>query len=37
MDTSRKANREDQEITLQYKSRQEVRLDEEFSEEQLVS
>ena len=40
MDKSRKANREDNEITLQYKSRQETLLDEESSEgklEQLLS
>ena len=31
MDQSRKANREDNEITLQYKSRQETLLEEELS------
>jgi hypothetical protein len=36
MDNSRKANREDHEITLQYKTRQEARLDEEFSEDKLT-
>ena len=36
MDQSRKANREDNEITLQYKSRQETRLDEEFTEDKLT-
>lgn len=36
MDTSRKANREDDEITLQYKSRQEALLDEELVEEKLA-
>ncbi len=35
MDHSRKANREDNEKTLQYKSRQETRLDEEFTEDKL--
>ena len=36
MDTSRKANREANEITLQYKSRQETLLDEEFTEDKLT-
>ena len=36
MDTSRKANREDNEITLQYQSRQEVLLVEELAEEKLA-
>jgi hypothetical protein len=36
MDKNRKANREADEITLQYKSRQETRLDEELAEENLV-
>ena len=36
MDSSRKANREDNEITLQYKSRQEALLDEELSEDKLT-
>ncbi len=36
MDKNRKANREANEITLQYKSRQEIRLDEELAEERLV-
>ena len=36
MDHSRKANREDNEKTLQYKSRQETRLDEEFTEDKLT-
>ena len=36
MDVSRKANREANEITLQYKSRQEILLDEELAEEKLV-
>ena len=35
MDNSRKANRDDNEITLQYKSRQETLLDEEFTEDKL--
>ena len=35
MDNSRKANREDNEITLQYKSRQETLLDEELTEDKL--
>ena len=35
MDSSRKANREDNEITLQYKSRQETLLDEEHAEDKL--
>jgi len=35
MDNSRKANREDNEKTLQYKSRQEARLDEELAEDKL--
>ena len=35
MDNSRKANREDNEITLQYKSRQETLLDEELAEDKL--
>ena len=35
MDSSRKANREDNEITLQYKSRQETLLDEELAEDKL--
>ncbi|MGO9114047.1 MAG: hypothetical protein ACLP9L_32935 [Thermoguttaceae bacterium] len=35
MDHSRKANREDNEKTLQYKSRQEAMLDEEFTEDKL--
>jgi hypothetical protein len=36
MDRSRKANREDNEITLQYKSRRETLHDEEFSEDKLA-
>lgn len=36
MDTSRKANREEHEITLQYKSRQETVLDEKLVEENLA-
>jgi hypothetical protein len=36
MDLSRKANREANEITLQYKSRQEILLDEELSEDKLT-
>ncbi len=36
MDISRKANREANEITLQYKSRQEILLDEELAEDNLV-
>lgn len=36
MDISRKANREANEITLQYKSRQEILLDEELAEDHLV-
>jgi hypothetical protein len=36
MDQSRKANREDNEITLQYKSRQETRLIEELNEDKLT-
>ncbi len=36
MDTSRKANREDNEKTLQYKSRQETLLDEELIEDKLA-
>ena len=36
MDKSRKANREDNEITLQYKSRQEALLEEELSEGKLT-
>ena len=35
MDQSRKANREDNEKTLQYKSRQEALLDEELAEDKL--
>jgi hypothetical protein len=35
MDNSRKANREDNEKTLQYKSRQETLLDEELNEDNL--
>ena len=35
MDNSRKANREDNEITLQYKSRQETLLDDELAEDKL--
>jgi hypothetical protein len=35
MDNSRKANREDDEITLQYKSHQETLLDEKLSEDKL--
>jgi hypothetical protein len=35
MDSSRKANRKDHERTLQYKSRQETRLDEELGEDKL--
>ena len=36
MDQSRKANREDDEITLQYKTRQETLLEEELSEDKLT-
>ncbi len=36
MDQSRKANREGNEKTLQYKSREETRLDEEFTEDKLT-
>ena len=36
MDQSRKANREDNEITLQYKSRQETLLVEELSQDKLT-
>ena len=36
MDNSRKANREDNEITLQYKTRQETLLEEELSEDKLT-
>ena len=36
MDTSRKANREDHEITLQHKSRQDVLLVEELNEDKLT-
>ena len=36
MDISRKANREANEITLQYKSRQEILLDEELTEDKLA-
>jgi len=36
MDTSRKANREDHEITLQYQSRQDTLLIEELNEEKLM-
>ena len=36
MDHSRKANREGNEKTLQYKSRQETLLDEEFAEDKLA-
>ena len=36
MDTSRKANRQANEITLQYKSQRERTLDEELAEEKLV-
>ncbi len=36
MDSSRKANREDNEITLQYKSRQETLLDDELAEDKLT-
>ena len=36
MDHSRKANREGNEKTLQYKSREETRLDEEFTEDKLT-
>ena len=36
MDKSRKANREDNEITLQYKSQQESLLDEELYEDKLT-
>ena len=35
MDKSRKANRDDNEITLQYKSRQETLLEEELGEDKL--
>ena len=36
MDNSRKANREDNEITLQYKTRQETLLEEELGEDKLT-
>jgi len=36
MDTSRKANRADHEITLQYKSRQDAQLTEELNEHKLT-
>jgi hypothetical protein len=36
MDNSRKANRQDNEITLQYKTRQEILLEEELSEDKLT-
>ena len=36
MDSSRKASREDNEKTLQYKSRQETLLDEELAEDKLT-
>ena len=36
MDRSRKADREGDEITLQYKSRQEILLDEELAEDNLT-
>jgi hypothetical protein len=36
MDKSRKANRKDNEITLQYKTRQEILLEEELSEDKLT-
>ena len=36
MDSSRKANREANEITLQYKSRQETLLEEELAEDKLT-
>ena len=36
MDASRKANREDQEITLQYKSRQDAMLVDELNEDRLT-
>ena len=36
MDKSRKANREGNEVTLHYKSKQETRLDEELSEDKLT-
>ncbi len=36
MDTSRKANRAGNEITLQYKSRQDVQLTEELNEHKLT-
>lgn len=36
MDKSRKANREDNEITLQYQTRREILLEEEFSEDKLA-
>ena len=36
MDKSRKANREDNEITLQYKTRQETLLEEELGEDTLT-
>ena len=36
MDSSRKASREDNETTLQYKSRQEMLLDEELIEDKLT-
>ncbi len=36
MDSSRKATREDNEITLQYKSRQETMLDEDLAEDNLT-
>ncbi len=35
MDASRKASREDNEITLQYKSRQEILFDDELAEDKL--
>jgi hypothetical protein len=37
MDNSRKADREGNEITLQYKSRQETLLDEELDEDRLLT
>ncbi len=36
MDKSRKANRKDNEITLQYKTRQEILLEEELGEDKLT-
>jgi hypothetical protein len=36
MDKSRKANRENNEVTLQYRSRQETLLQEELSEDKLI-